>query len=197
MCFEHRSYRVEQLGPNETFLDFLDMAGKYGSRFVATILAGGIIGLERQLYDKPAGLRTCILVSVGCCLFTMVSILTGEAFDSDPTRITAQIVSGIGFIGAGVILHFKNRVKGITTAATIFICAAIGVTCGSGYIFTGVALGIMVTLLLLLLKPVDRLIDTHPFTTKVRAIDRSVARKLTRRKRLADVIIQEEGPDKL
>ena len=175
---------------NETWSDFLQLADIFGARFMAAIISGGIIGAERQLYEKPAGLRTCILVTVACCLFTIVSIASGTAMGGDPLRITAQIVTGIGFIGGGVILHYKNHVRGITTAATIFMCAAIGVTCGSGYIFSGVALSIVVLLVLFLLKPVDRLIDTHPMAGKLRKIDRTMFRKLRKRKEFIDTVIE-------
>jgi uncharacterized membrane protein YhiD involved in acid resistance len=175
---------------NETWSDFLQLADIFGARFIASIIAGGIIGAERQLYEKPAGLRTCIMVTIACCLFTIVSIASGTAMGGDPLRITAQVVTGIGFIGGGVILHYKNHVKGITTAATIFMCAAIGVTCGSGYVYSGIALSIIVLLVLFLLKPVDRLIDTHPFAGKLRRIDRTMFRKITKRKDFIDTVIE-------
>lgn len=175
---------------NETFTEFLRLADQYGPRFLAALIAGGIIGIERQLYEKPAGLRTCILVTIACCLFTIVSIASGLAMGGDPLRITAQIVTGIGFIGGGVILHYKNHVKGITTAATIFMCAAIGVTCGSGYIFSGVALSIVVLLVLFLLKPIDRFIDTHEFAGKLRRIDRTMFRKIRKHKDFLDTVIE-------
>lgn len=175
---------------NESWAEFLQYADTYGARFFSALLAGGIVGAERQLYEKPAGLRTCIMVTISCCLFTIVSIASGMSMGGDPLRITAQIVSGIGFIGGGVILHYKNHVKGITTAATIFMCAAIGVTCGSGFVYSGVALSIIVLLVLFLLKPVDRLIDTHPFASKLRTIDRTMFRKIRKRKDFIDNIIE-------
>jgi uncharacterized membrane protein YhiD involved in acid resistance len=187
---EQQKKQQHTLNGNETWGEFLQYADIYGARFLASLVAGGIVGAERQLYEKPAGLRTCIIVTISCCLFTIVSIASGTAMGGDPLRITAQIVSGIGFIGGGVILHYKNHVKGITTAATIFMCAAIGVTCGSGYVFSGVALSIIVLLVLFLLKPVDRLIDTHPMASKLRTIDRTMFRKLRKRKEFIDTIIQ-------
>lgn len=180
------------MGINESLQDFYLLADNYGARFLAALIAGAIIGVERQVYEKPAGLRTCILVTVGCALFTTVSIASGGKFGGDPLRITAQIVTGIGFLGGGVILHYKNKVKGITTAATIFICAAIGVTSGSGYIYTAIALSIMVLLVLLLLKPVDRFIDTHPFTARLRGSDRDMVRKLAKRREFVDGVLREE-----
>ncbi len=100
-------------------------------RVVAAVLLGGLVGLEREVRDKPAGFRTIILISLGACLFTMISERVGGA-DWDTTRIAAQIVSGIGFLGAGAILRDRRAVYGMTTAATIWSVAAIGMACGFG-----------------------------------------------------------------
>src|SRR5437867_8630103 len=96
---------------------------------LATLL-GGAIGLERELGGKPAGLRTNILICIGSMLYTKLSITmaTGTA---DPTRVAAQIVTGVGFIGAGTILHARGAVVGLTSAATIWVVAAIGVALGA------------------------------------------------------------------
>ena len=87
-------------------------------RIVLAVVLGGIIGLERELGDKPAGLRTIILICVGACMFTIVSQIVGGP-DWNSTRIAAQIVSGIGFLGAGAIIRDRQSVIGMTTAATI------------------------------------------------------------------------------
>src|SRR5213075_544580 len=98
---------------------------------LATLL-GGAIGLERELGGKPAGLRTNILICIGSVLYTHLSIaMVGGA--TDPTRVAGQIVTGVGFIGAGTILHARGAVVGLTSAATIWVVAAIGVALGSGY----------------------------------------------------------------
>lgn len=98
--------------------------------FVAVAL-GSIIGYEREKVDKPAGLRTHMLVALGSCLFTILSI---HAFPgSDPARIAAYIVAGIGFIGAGAILQTRERVIGLTTAASIWVSASIGMAVGAGF----------------------------------------------------------------
>lgn len=102
---------------------------------------GGAIGFERELRDREAGLRTHLLVSVGAALFTMVSAYawtdwrfsTPEGLVFDPTRIAAQVVSGIGFLGAGAIIRQGLSVKGLTTAATLWVVAAIGMAAGVGY----------------------------------------------------------------
>jgi putative Mg2+ transporter-C (MgtC) family protein len=99
--------------------------------FLSLLLAvafGALVGIERELTAKPAGLRTHMLVSLGACLFTVVSV----SFAVDPARIAAGIVAGIGFIGAGTIWAEKDKVKGITTAASLWATAAIGLTAGIG-----------------------------------------------------------------
>ncbi len=103
-------------------------------KLCASLLLGGIIGAERERYKKDAGLRTTILISIGSTLFTILSerVGVGTGLNFDTSRIAANIVSGIGFLGAGVILQEHGRVKGLTTAATIWISAAIGMACGAG-----------------------------------------------------------------
>src|SRR4051812_13048584 len=95
-------------------------------KLLLSVFLGGAIGLEREISDKAAGLRTNILICLGACLFMMISRgFTGIPV-SDPTRIAAQIVSGIGFLGAGAIMREGDRVTGLTTSATIWVVAAIG-----------------------------------------------------------------------
>lgn len=96
---------------------------------------GGAIGFERELRERQAGLRTHLVVSLGAALFTLVSAYAFRNFGSkvDPTRIAAQIVSGIGFLGAGAIIRQGFSVRGLTTAATLWLVAAIGMASGAGY----------------------------------------------------------------
>lgn len=94
---------------------------------LASIL-GAIVGIEREITIKPAGLRTHMLVSLGSCLFTLISI----GFDFDPARIASGIVAGIGFIGAGAIWAEKDKIRGITTASSLWVTAAIGLSVGVG-----------------------------------------------------------------
>ena len=110
-------------------------------RLSVAALLGGAIGLERELRERQAGLRTHLVVSVGAALFTLVSaygfheflVNNGELSRIDPTRIAAQIVSGIGFLGAGAIIRQGLSVRGLTTAATLWLVAAIGMAAGAGY----------------------------------------------------------------
>src|SRR3954471_1081429 len=101
-------------------------------RLVLAALLGGMIGLERQWRDKPAGLRTNILICVGSTLFMSISTKVAALLGGDPTRIAAQIISGIGFLGAGAVLHSHGFVLGLTTAATIWVVAGVGMALGSG-----------------------------------------------------------------
>ncbi|HEY6809140.1 MAG TPA: MgtC/SapB family protein [Gemmatimonadales bacterium] len=100
-------------------------------QLLLAILLGGAIGLERELSGKPAGLRTNILICVGATLFTVLSLkLSGVR--GDPARVAAQILPGVGFIGAGTILHARGSVSGLTSAATIWVVSAIGMALGAG-----------------------------------------------------------------
>ena len=114
---------------------------------LGAIAAGAIVGLERERHDKPAGLRTLILVCLGSAVFTMVSFAFTTT-TGDSGRVAAQIVTGIGFLGAGAILHSRSGVSGMTTAATIWITAAIGITVGAGFAVAGVGLSVLVRLVL-------------------------------------------------
>jgi len=109
----------------------LEMLG----RILLSVFLGGLIGYERELTHKPAGLRTHIFVCMGACLFTITSfyLMQDENFNLfDPTRIAAGIVTGISFIGAGSIIASKGDVKGVTTAASLWVIASIGLMVGFG-----------------------------------------------------------------
>ncbi len=131
--------------------DFWTAAAQLG---LATFL-GGIIGAEREWSGHPAGLRTNILVAVGSCLFTILSIhgfpLIGAA--QDTARIAAQVVTGIGFLGAGAVIQTKRRVQGLTTAATIWLVAAIGMATGTELYALGIVTALLTTGVLILLGP--------------------------------------------
>jgi len=128
---------------------------------------GGAIGIERELRRKPAGLRTNILIALGAALFTIMSIQLGhEAGTSD--RIAAQIVTGIGFVGAGAILRSGHNVQGMTTAATIWVNAAIGIAAGAGE-YAMAAISTVITLLVLaVLGPFEAYFDRRAGITSDR-----------------------------
>ena len=115
-------------------------------KLLLAILVGGLIGAEREFRDKAAGFRTIILICVGATLFTIFSRKLGG--DDDPVRIAANIVSGVGFLGAGAILRGGGRIVGLTTASTIWLAAALGMGIGGGhYLFSCVAAGIILVVL--------------------------------------------------
>ena len=133
---------------------FTDLLGRM---FLAAAL-GAIIGLERELRQKEAGLRTNILITMGSALFTIMSIeISGP--DGDPGRIAAQIVTGIGFLGGGAILHTKGAIQGLTTAASIWMNAAIGVAAGAGRYRLAIVATTVTLVTLVALVPVDRWLE--------------------------------------
>ncbi|HWW24085.1 MAG TPA: MgtC/SapB family protein [Edaphobacter sp.] len=102
------------------------------ARLITACLLGGTIGLEREWRHKASGLRTNMLLCLGCAFFTLLSaVLAGEG-NPDKGRVASNIVQGIGFLGAGLILHTRDRVVGLTSAATVFVIASIGMACGAG-----------------------------------------------------------------
>ena len=114
---------------------------------VMAIVCGLMIGGERQRREKPAGLRTLSMVCLGAAVFTMMSFAFTTT-TGDSGRVAAQIVTGIGFLGAGVIMHGRRIVSGVTTAAIIWVAAAIGMAVGAGYVFAGLGLSILVNRLM-------------------------------------------------
>lgn len=106
-------------------------------RILVALILGGVIGLERQYHDKPAGFATNTLICVGSAVFAMLSILSAYYLGGDPARIAAQIVAGVGFLGAGSILRDGNKISGLTTAAGIWLVAAVGMAVGYGHYFVG------------------------------------------------------------
>lgn len=99
--------------------------------FVATI-CGFIIGYDREVRNKVAGIRTNVLITVGCTILTTASLWMAQDGSSDPSRILGQIVTGIGFLGGGVIMKTEDKIIGVTTAAFIWVASAIGIMCGLG-----------------------------------------------------------------
>jgi putative Mg2+ transporter-C (MgtC) family protein len=142
----------------------LSSNGEIAVRLGAALLIGSALGLNRELHGKPAGLRTHGLVSLGAAVAAIVSLgFPGESKTMDPnaiSRVLQGILTGIGFLGAGVILRDPNgHVTGLTTAATIWICAVLGVVCGLGHwAVLGIALGLTV-IALALGRPVERLAE--------------------------------------
>ena len=126
----------------------------YPKILVATF-CGFIIGWERELKQKVAGIRTHILVCVGACLYTSVGFVLAKEYQIDPSRIIGQIVTGVGFLGAGVILVKEDKVVGVTSAAFIWLIASIGVFIGIGYLLTPILLTLGLLLQILILEKVE------------------------------------------
>ncbi|WP_313097555.1 MgtC/SapB family protein [Empedobacter sp.] len=123
-----------------------------------SIIIGVLIGTEREYRNKSAGLRTFILVSFGSCLFTILSIRIGVG---NPDRLAANIITGIGFLGAGVIFKDDNKVAGITTATTIWATASLGMCIGAGYVYLGLLGSVIVLIILVGLTYLQNYIDDY------------------------------------
>src|SRR4051794_8322425 len=138
-------------------------------RLLLAAALGGMIGLEREHSGKPAGFRTNMLICLGAALITEISYIVAQnghnewGVNADPARIAAQIVSGIGFLGAGTILHYKGSVQGLTTAATLWVVAAIGMAVGArAYLAAMIATSLVMLALILLGRFEDALIPRRP-----------------------------------
>ena len=118
-------------------------------------ICGGLIGIERELKEKPAGFRTNILICLGSSIYMSIGLLLPDD-DVDPTRIAAQVVTGIGFLGAGCIIQAGQQIRGLTTAATIWVVAAIGIVSGAGYPVLALTASVMVIITLAALQTVEK-----------------------------------------
>ena len=143
------------------------------ARLVVAAILGGAIGLERQLRRKPAGLRTNLFICFGAAMFTVLSRELA-ASESDYTRIAAQIIPGIGFIGAGSILHSRGSVTGLTTAATLFVVASVGMAAGGGLYLTAIFATVMILLALALLGRMERTFLLKTIVTTYEVTGRNV-----------------------
>ena len=128
-------------------------------KLMLSLVLGGLIGWERELYDKPAGFRTNTLICVGSTLFTIFSLKIGVIPGTDSSRIAAQIVSGIGFLGAGAIIRRGEAILGLTTAATIWFVASIGMGIGAGYYLTSSIGAALALAILVLFRKFENLVD--------------------------------------
>jgi putative Mg2+ transporter-C (MgtC) family protein len=130
--------------------------------FVAAGL-GAAIGVERELRQKPAGLRTNILIAVGSALFTVMSVVLARE-GGTPDRIAAQVVTGIGFLGAGAILRHGTTIHGMTTAATIWVNAAVGMAAGAGQLAIATVATVVTLIVLALLPPIEAFFERRAGT---------------------------------
>ena len=132
-------------------------------RLAVAMLCGIACGLEREIHHREAGLRTMMLISLGAALYVMIGemMAKGGGQDIDPTRIAAQVVTGVGFLGAGVIIQQGMTVRGLTTAATIWTMAAIGALVGAGYPLLGFAITALMVTALVIVSIVERRYFDH------------------------------------
>ena len=128
-------------------------------RLLLAALLGGILGAEREWRNKEAGLRTNILIAIGSALFTLMSIELTDGKTGDTSRVAAQIVTGVGFLGAGAIMRTNGGIQGLTTAATIWVNAAVGVAAGGGEYHLAVIATIITLAVLLVLQPIEKYLD--------------------------------------
>ena len=143
------------------------------ARLVLAAILGGIIGLERQLRHKPAGLRTNLFICFGAAMFTVLSKQLAGA-ESDSARIAAQIIPGIGFIGAGSILHARASVTGLTTAATLFVVASVGMAAGGGLYLTACFATLIILIALVVLGRLEGIFSLKTILTTYEVTGRDV-----------------------
>lgn len=137
--------------PDLTLNQQLELVGRLG---IALVL-GAVIGFEREMDRQPAGFRTHALVALGSALFTIISAYGFSGSLVDPSRIAAQIVTGIGFVGAGTILHHRGSIRGLTTAASLWSAAAVGMAAGAGLLLMAAVGAVLIVVVLALLEGVE------------------------------------------
>ena len=132
------------------------------ARLVLTLILSGLIGLERQVHRRSAGLRTHILVSLGSCLIMLTSLYVFDIYKNqaplDPARIAAGVVTGIGFLGAGTIIREREGVKGLTTAASLWVVAGIGLAIGCGFYRAGIYATLLALIALVFLRYIENMV---------------------------------------
>lgn len=162
----------------------------YGAlqRLLLAAALGAAVGLEREIKHRPAGLRTITLITVGSALFTILSEALATMRGGDPQRIAAQLIPGIGFLGAGAILHARGAVVGLTTAATIFVMASVGMASGAGLHLLATAAALLLLTFLVLIGWIERRtelkFDQLSYQLNTRQADRCLAdlKELSRQK---------------
>jgi len=168
----------------------MDVAAIVSQNIVRLVLAGilgGIIGLEREIKHKPAGLRTNMFICFGSAMFTILSYELASEYAGDHTRIAAQIIPGIGFIGAGSILHSRGSVSGLTTAATLFVVASVGMAIGGGLYLTGVFATFVLLLALFILGRVEAKYELKPLLMNYEVTGDQAEVVITELNRILDV----------
>lgn len=139
-------------------------------RLLLAAVLGGLVGLERELNHKPAGIRTNMLICLGAALFTIISYEMAANVGGDHTRIAAQIIPGIGFLGAGVVIRERGTIIGITSAATIFVVASMGMSVGAGLYVTGIFTMLLLLGSLVIIGNIEHRVGLHSSIMNFRLI---------------------------
>jgi len=189
---------ASMIAPMETLVDSY---GHYLLRLVVATVAGGLIGIEREYKGKPAGMRTNMLMCLGSCLVMILSIETARqaGAPADPGRIGAQVVTGVGFLGAGTILRSRVSVAGLTSAATIWFVAALGLTIGAGLFIEAAGATALMILTLTAVAGVEHHLSArrqlHVLRLRVRGKDLAKVREVLRVNRITpdDLEIKREA----
>jgi putative Mg2+ transporter-C (MgtC) family protein len=138
----------------------LDAAMFFGKRAGIAILAGLIMGIERTLSGHSAGIKTLVFVSLGSSIYTSLSFYIVDIYQNiDPSRILGQVVTGIGFIGAGVIFQNDKKISGLTSAAMVWVACSLGMVSGTGLFWVPIFASITLVIIMILLKKFDKLLD--------------------------------------
>ncbi len=136
---------------------------------ILAVILGGVIGLEREFRGKVAGLRTNILICLGAAVFTIISRKMGGGLEQSLTRIAAGIVTGVGFLGAGAVIRDRGGIYGLTTAATIWMVASVGMACGAGFILLAFTSTLIALIVLIGLTPLERWVGSLRRKHKLKA----------------------------
>jgi putative Mg2+ transporter-C (MgtC) family protein len=182
---------------------FTDTNGQYLIRLLVAVVIGGLIGLEREYKGKPAGMRTNILICLGACLVMILSIETASRAGppADPGRIAAQVVTGVGFLGAGTIIRSRVSIAGLTTAATIWFMAALGMVIGAGQFLWAVVAAALMVLTLTLLAGVEHRMavsrQLHVLRLHVKGRNLAALREVLRKNRITadDLEVKRKADD--
>jgi putative Mg2+ transporter-C (MgtC) family protein len=133
------------------------------ARLTISVILGSLIGLERQMHKRSAGLRTHMLVSLGSCLIMLTSLYVFDIYrdvaEVDPSRIAAGVITGVGFLGAGAIIRAQEGVRGLTTAASLWVVSAIGLAVGIGFLVASVYATLIALVVLFALRFIERVLD--------------------------------------
>lgn len=173
------------------------------SALLLSLFLGGLMGIEREIHHKFAGFRTHILVSVGSTLYTLISLYGFNSPNTDPSRVAAQIVTGIGFLGAGAIIHKNASIQGLTTAATLWISASIGLAVGVGMWKEAIITTLLSLIVLIIFEYIsDRFLKVSvidwPFSLRVVSKENlleEVRSHLPRDVKIKDVSVQKDEKD--